>query len=455
MSKTKTVYFCRECGAQHPKWSGQCSECGNWNTLQEELYAPPAAEKSPRHKGYAGTADNKIKLISEVSLTAEQRLSTGIEELNRVLGGGLVAGSVVLLGGDPGIGKSTLILQAMCYLQQDNPVLYISGEESLQQIAARAQRLELLAHDMPLLAETQVELILQQAQRQKPKVLVIDSIQTVFTELLQSAPGSVGQVRESAAQLVRYAKQSGTSIFLIGHVTKEGALAGPRVLEHMVDTVLYFEGDSSSRFRCIRAVKNRFGAVNELGIFAMTEKGLKEVSNPSALFLARDDKATAGTMIMATWEGTRPLLVEVQALVDGSHLANPRRVTVGLDHNRLAMLLAVLHRHAGIATYDQDVFVNVVGGIRVTETAADLALVLAVVSSLKDKILPSDCAVFGEIGLGGEIRPVQSGQERLKEMAKLGFKMAIVPKANVPKKSLEGLNVIGVKSLREALDAIR
>ncbi len=455
MSKTKVVYFCRDCGAQQPKWAGQCPDCGAWNTLQEELYQAPATEKSARHKGYAGTRENQVKLLSEVALKADARSSTGLIELDRVLGGGLVAGSVVLLGGDPGIGKSTLLLQAVCHLQKQLPVLYLSGEESLQQIAARAQRLDLAAGDLPLLAETQVELILAQAEKQKPKVMVIDSIQTVFTELLQSAPGSVGQVRESAAQLVRYAKQTGTMIFLIGHVTKEGALAGPRVLEHMVDTVLYFEGESSSRFRCIRAVKNRFGAVNELGIFAMTEKGLKEVSNPSALFLAREEQVASGSVVLATWEGTRPLLVEAQALVDNSHLANPRRVTVGLDHNRLAMLLAVLHRHAGIASYDQDVFINVVGGIRVTETAADLAVVLAVVSSLKDKIFPHDCVVFGEVGLGGEIRPVQSGQERLKEIAKLGFKTAIVPKANAPKKAFDGLEIIAVSSLREALGAMR
>lgn len=384
-------------------------------------------------------------------MQAELRLGTGLSELDRVLGGGLVAGSVTLIGGDPGIGKSTVLLQTLAYLSQSKSTLYVTGEESLQQVKLRAHRLDLPAEGLRLLAETHVERILAIASTEKPQIMVIDSIQTLYTEILQAAPGSVSQVRESAAQLVRFAKQTGTALFLVGHVTKEGAIAGPRVLEHMVDTVLYFEGQSDSRFRVIRAVKNRFGAVNELGIFAMTDRGLKEVQNPSAIFLSRSAKPTAGSIVMVTWEGSRPMLVEVQALVDESHLANPRRVTLGLDHNRLALALAVLHRHGGIITYNQDVFVNVVGGVRVNETAADLAVLLAVLSSLKDRPLPNDLVVFGEVGLAGEIRPVQSGQERLKEAAKHGFKKAIVPQGNAPKGTMEGMEVLPVSRLSEAL----
>lgn len=454
MAKTKMVYCCSNCGAQASKWMGQCSSCSAWNTLQEELYSVSAPEKNPRHQNYAGVVTPQIELLGAIAVDTVPRLATNLTELDRVLGGGLVSGSVVLLGGDPGIGKSTLLLQALANLQQRHATLYVSGEESLHQIAARAKRLELAAERMSLLAETHIESIISHAQKHRPRVIVIDSVQTIFTDMLPSAPGSVGQVRESTAQLVRYAKQSNTIILLAGHVTKEGALAGPRVLEHMVDTVLYFEGESGSRFRCIRAVKNRFGTVNELGVFAMTEKGLQAVSNPSAMFLARSEVTTPGGIVMVTWEGTRPLLVEVQALLDPSHAPNPRRVTVGLEHNRLAMLLAILHRHAGVVTYDQDIFVNVVGGIRVTETAADLALIFAVLSSLRDKILPQDWVIFGELGLGGEVRPVQSGQERLKEAAKHGFKTAIVPYANAPKKNIEGLKIIGVKSLREALATV-
>lgn len=450
MTKLKTLYSCSKCGAQFPKWSGRCGDCGAWNSLSEENVVERV---SSRLQGYAASADSVIKPLSAVEQQQSSRIGTGLSELDRVLGGGLVQGSVVLLGGDPGIGKSTILLQALCQLQKNNKTLYISGEESLQQIASRAHRLQLAAQDLRLLAETQVETIIAKAQQEQPKVIVVDSIQTIFTGQLSSAPGAVSQVRESTAQLVRFAKQTNTALFLVGHVTKEGALAGPRVLEHMVDTVLYFEGDSGSRFRCIRAVKNRFGAVNELGVFAMTETGLKEVNNPSSIFLARDGKPNPGSVVMAAWEGSRPLLVEVQALVDQSHLANPRRVTVGLDHNRLAMLLAVLHRHAGIATYDQDVFVNVVGGMRVNETAADLAILLAVLSSLKNKLLPHELLVFGEVGLGGEIRPVPSGQERLKEAAKHGFTHAIVPKANVNRKQDYGLTITAVQQLSEALYA--
>lgn len=395
------------------------------------------------------------------AVTPEQmaRVATGIAELDRVLGGGLVLGSVVLIGGDPGIGKSTLLIQALAQISRHARVLYISGEESADQIALRAQRLGVggggAGNDrLRVLTDNQVEQIIACAQSERPQVMVIDSIQTLFTETLQSAPGSVAQVRETAAQLVRFAKLSGTALFLVGHVTKEGALAGPRVLEHMVDAVLYFEGDTGSQFRIVRAIKNRFGAVNEIGVFLMTDTGLREVGNPSAMFLSRQGDAVAGSVALATQEGTRPLLVEVQALVDQSHLTNPRRVCVGLDSNRLAMLLAVLHRHAGIAMYDQDVFVNVVGGVRVLETAADLAMLAASVSSLRSRPLGKDLIVFGEIGLAGEIRPVQRGQERLREAAKLGFKRALLPAANMPKKDDGSITLLPVKRLPEALDLL-
>lgn len=410
--------------------------------------------KSARFKGYAGLVDSGVKALQAVPQEHVARHSTEIGELDRVLGGGLVPGSVVLLGGDPGIGKSTLLLQAACVFSRHNPVLYVTGEESLQQVSLRASRLGLSGDPIQLLAETQVEKIIGSSQQVNPKLLIVDSIQTIYTDMLQSAPGSVSQVRETAAQLVRFAKQTHTIVFLVGHVTKEGALAGPRVLEHMVDTVLYFEGQSDSRFRVIRAVKNRFGAVNELGVFAMSDAGLKPINNPSAIFLSADTQQAPGTIVMATWEGSRPMLVEVQALVDTSHVANPRRVCLGLDHNRLAMLLAVLHRHAGIATYDQDVFVNIVGGMRINETASDLALLLAAVSSLKNKIIPRDTMAFGEVGLSGEIRPVQSGQERIREAVKQGFKRIIVPKQNMPKPLPAGVEMIGVTRLDQALGAI-
>jgi len=447
MAKEKLVYSCNQCGAQAPKWAGQCSDCGAWNSLTEELILHT---KSAKHSGYAGQL-SPVKKMTEVELQEQSRLSSLIEEFDRVLGGGLVAGSVVLIGGDPGIGKSTLLLQVLCQLAQSVPALYVTGEESLQQVALRAQRLQLPQDNLQLLADTQIERIITTAQSIKPAVMVIDSIQTIFTEQITSASGSVSQLRESTAQLVRFAKSSNTIIFLVGHVTKEGAIAGPRVLEHMVDTVLYFEGERGGRFRVVRAVKNRFGAVNELGVFAMTEKGLREVSNPSAIFMSRDSQPASGSVVMAAWEGSRPLLVEVQSLVDTSYLGNPRRVAVGLEQNRLAMLLAVLNRHAHIATYDQDVFINVVGGMRVLETSADLAVIFAIVSSLKNKPLSQDLLVFGEIGLGGEIRPVPSGQERLQEAVKHGFKTAIVPKSNAPKKAIAGLAVHAVNSLSEAL----
>jgi DNA repair protein RadA/Sms len=450
--RPKTRYVCQHCGAQYPKWSGQCSECNAWNSLVEELTI--STKRSISLGGFTPLSDGEVKLLAEVELSQEVRTPTGSQELDRILGGGLVMGSVILIGGDPGIGKSTLLLQTLCQLSQQQSALYITGEESLQQVTLRARRLGLPENKLHVLAETSMERIITIAQKLQPKVMVVDSIQTMATDLLQSAPGAVGQVRECAAQLVRYAKNSHTAIFLVGHVTKEGALAGPRVLEHMVDTVLYFEGERDNRFRIVRAVKNRFGAVNELGIFGMTDKGLKEVSNPSAIFLSRYDQPVAGSTLLATWEGSRAMLVEIQALVDTSHLGNPRRVTVGLEANRLAMLLAVLHRHGGIATYDQDIFINVVGGVRITETGADLALLLAVISSLKNRPLPDDMIIFGEVGLAGEIRPVQGGLERLRAAAKHGFKQAIVPQANAPKGGVNGIQIHAVQRLEEALSII-
>ncbi len=449
MIKPRSVYVCTECGGQAPKWQGQCPHCSAWNTLIETVVE--AVSKSR----FASTTPSKLQSLGEVEAQELPYQPTGISEFDRVLGGGLVQGAVVLLGGDPGIGKSTLLLQALCHMGVQHNVLYVSGEESAQQIALRARRLGLDAKPLQLLAEIQLEKILATLSSQKPEVAVMDSIQTLYSEALQSAPGSVAQVRECAAQLARYAKQSGTAIIFIGHVTKEGTLAGPRVLEHIVDTVLYFEGDTHSSFRLIRAVKNRFGAVNELGVFAMTEKGLKGVNNPSALFLSQHGQEVAGSCVLVTQEGTRPLLVEIQALVDDAHAPNPRRLTVGLEQNRLAMLLAVLHRHAGIVCFDQDVFVNAVGGVKIAEPAADLAVLLAIVSSLKNKPLSHKLVVFGEVGLAGEIRPVQRGQERLKEAAKLGFKQALIPKANKPKQPIDGIEVIAVERVEDAVSKIQ
>lgn len=451
MARAKMLYNCTACGGQSPKWAGQCPDCGAWNTLVETA---AVAAPSGRFAGYAGEAGGRVQRLVEVMPGSERRTATGLQELDRVLGGGLVAGSVVLIGGDPGIGKSTLLLQALASLSAGLQALYVTGEESPEQVSMRARRLGVAADEVRLLAETSVERILEQARAESPQVMVIDSIQTLFTTVLQSAPGSVAQVRESAAQLVRFAKHTGMALLLVGHVTKEGTLAGPRVLEHMVDTVLYFEGDPGGRYRVVRAIKNRYGAVNELGVFAMTDKGLKEVRNPSSIFLSRHEQPVAGSVIMVTMEGTRPLLVEVQALVDDSQLSNPRRVTLGLEQNRLAMLLAVQHRHGGIAMSDQDVFVNVVGGVRVNETAADLAVLLAVLSSFRDRCLPNDLVVFGEVGLAGEIRPVPNGQERLREAAKLGFRRALVPAANAPKKRLEGLQVTPVMRFADVLDRV-
>lgn len=451
MAKAKTLYICSECGGSSAKWVGQCPDCKAWNTLEESLPEPISAN---RYVGYAGVeAAAEVIDLADVKVEPENKQATGIGELDRVLGGGLVPGSVILIGGDPGIGKSTLLTQTLERLSRDMNCLYVSGEESPRQIGLRVQRLGLGNAKFGLLPETGVERILSTVIKSKPEVMVVDSIQTIYTELLQSAPGSVAQVRESAAQLVRFAKQQGTSVLLVGHVTKEGALAGPRVLEHMVDTVLYFEGEQGSRFRLIRTIKNRYGAVNELGVFAMTDKGLREISNPSAIFLSGHQEEVAGSCVMVTWEGSRPLLVEVQALVDETKLGNPRRVCVGLEQNRLSMLLAVTHRHAGIAMYDQDVFVNVVGGVRISETAVDLPVLLAVLSSFRDRPLPSGTVVFGEVGLGGEIRPVPNGPDRVREAAKHGFTRIVGPKQNFPSGGIRDVELIPVERLSEALDA--
>lgn len=455
MAKSKTVYICTACGQQSPKWTGQCPGCEAWNTLVESV-----AETTPQNRYQSLAKASPVRSLHEIESADVPRFSTGIGEFDRVLGGGLVSGGVVLIGGDPGIGKSTLLLQALASLAKTRKVLYVSGEESDAQIALRAERLGLMEPpaslaDLRLFAEIQLEKIQTAIATEKPSVAVIDSIQTVYSEALTSAPGSVAQVRECAAQLTRLAKQTGVTIILVGHVTKEGALAGPRVLEHIVDTVLYFEGDTQSSFRLIRAIKNRFGAVNELGVFAMTERGLRGVSNPSAIFLSQHEQTVPGSCVLVTQEGTRPLLVEIQALVDTSHVPNPRRLAVGLEQNRLAMLLAVLNRHAGIACFDQDVFLNAVGGVKITEPAVDLAVLLAINSSMRNKPLLKGLVTFGEVGLAGEIRPSPRGQDRLKEAAKLGFTHAIVPKANAPKQDIPGLKVIAVERIEQAIDKVR
>jgi DNA repair protein RadA/Sms len=451
MAKAKSIYSCTECGGQVLKWQGQCPHCQAWNTLVEAI-----AEPAPAANRFGLTAEaGRLQRLSDVEAREEARVPTGVEEFDRVLGGGLVPGAVVLLGGDPGIGKSTLLLQALSAIGASRKVLYVTGEESPQQVALRAKRIGADARGVQVLPEINLEKIQSALAAEKPDVAVIDSIQTLYSGQLQSAPGSVAQVRECAAQLTRIAKNTGVTIVLVGHVTKEGALAGPRVLEHMVDTVLYFEGDTHSSFRLIRAFKNRYGAVNELGVFAMTERGLKGVSNPSALFLSQHGSEVAGSCVMVTQEGTRPMLVEIQALVDGSHAPNPRRLSVGLEQARLALLLAVLHRHAGIACFDQDVFVNAVGGVKIDEPGADLPVLLAIVSSLKNTPLPAKLVVFGEVGLVGEVRPVQRGQERLREAGKLGFTQAMIPHANKPKQPIAGLEVIAVRRVEEAVVRLR
>ena len=453
MAKARSQFVCNECGGTTAKWQGQCPHCSAWNSLTETV-----VETASANRFSALAPGSPVVSLGEVNARALPRSSSGIEEFDRVLGGGLVEAGVVLLGGDPGIGKSTLLLQSLAAMTAQAPprrVLYVSGEESVAQVALRAQRLGIDGGGVRLLAEIALERILAVLAQEKPAVAVIDSIQTLYSAELQSAPGSVAQVRECAAQLTRVAKQSGVCLVLVGHVTKDGALAGPRVLEHMVDAVLYFEGDPHSSFRVVRAIKNRYGAVNELGVFAMTDRGLRGVANPSALFLSHHEHQVPGACVLATQEGTRPLLVEIQALVDVAHVPNPRRLSVGLDQQRLAMLLAVLHRHAGTATFDQDVFVNAVGGVRIPEPAADLAVLLAIVSSIRNQPLPRGLIAFGEVGLAGEIRPAPRGQERLREAAKLGFALAIVPRANLPKRAIEGLEIVAVDRLDQALDAIR
>ncbi|MDF7667014.1 DNA repair protein RadA [Orbaceae bacterium ESL0727] len=456
MAKTvKRAYVCNECGADYPRWQGQCSACHAWNTITEVRLAA-APSRNERLTGYAGSVagQSKIQKLSEISLAELPRFSTGFSEFDRVLGGGVVPGSAILIGGNPGAGKSTLLLQTMSKLSQQMDTLYVTGEESLQQVAMRANRLNLPTENLNMLSETSIEQICILAEQAKPKLMVIDSIQVMHLADISSSPGSVAQVRETAAYLTRFAKTHGIAIIMVGHVTKDGSLAGPKVLEHCIDCSILLDGDADSRFRTLRSHKNRFGAVNELGVFAMTEQGLKEVSNPSAIFLSRGAEMLPGSSVMVLWEGTRPLLVEIQALVDHSMYGNPRRVAVGLDQNRLALLLAVLHRHGGLQMADQDIFVNVVGGVKVTETSADLALIAALVSSFRNRPLPQDLVIFGEIGLGGEIRPVPSGQERIAEAAKHGFTKAIVPIANMPKKKVENMQLFGVKKISEAIDIL-
>jgi len=446
MAKTKIEFVCRECGASHHQWVGQCLDCKEWNTLEEIVITQTTSSKSEILKDLPAS---KVQNLSEITTQNKERLSTGLSELDRTLGGGLVDGSVVLIGGDPGIGKSTLILQALAVINTSNTTLYVSGEESAEQVSERAIRLE-IKEDILFISETHLEKIIKLSKDVQPKVIVIDSIQTMVTDISSSAPGSVTQVRDCAAQLTQYAKQTNTVLLLIGHVTKGGALAGPRILEHMVDAVLYFEGDPGGRYRIIRAVKNRFGAVNEISVFAMGEKGLQQISNPSSIFLSNQENPSSGSMVMVTREATRPLLVEIQALVDQAN-GSPKRVSVGLDQNRLSLQLAILHKHSGISTFDQDVFINVVGGIKVSETASDLVVMLAIVSSLRDKVIPNNWIAFGEVGLTGEVRPVYNAMERLSEAQKQGFEVAIIPKGNAPKKSIKGLKIITVGYLYQAI----
>jgi len=453
MAKTQTAYVCTECGSEYNRWLGQCNDCKAWNTISA-FRQPKISAQASKYSGFAGATDARVQLLNAIDLADLPRFSSGFKEFDRVLGGGIVPGSAILIGGEPGAGKSTLLLQTMCTLAATMPALYITGEESLQQVAMRANRLNLATDQLKMLSETSVERICQIAVQEKPKIMVIDSIQVMHCADIPSAPGSVSQVRETAAYLTRFAKQHHVAMLLVGHVTKDGSLAGPKVLEHCIDCSIMLEGSTDSRYRTLRGNKNRFGAINELGVFAMTGSGLKEVNNPSAIFLNRGEQQTPGSIVMVLWEGTRPLLVEIQALVDHSALGNPRRIAVGAEQNRLAMLLAILHRHGGLQMNDQDVFVNVVGGVKVTETSIDLALLLALVSSFRDRALPQDLVVFGEVGLSGEIRPVPSGQERINEAAKHGFKRAIVPFNNAPKKAIPGMQVIAVKKLSEALEAI-
>ncbi|MDA0787832.1 MAG: DNA repair protein RadA [Proteobacteria bacterium] len=459
MAKNKTVFVCSDCGSDYGKWQGQCNDCGAWNTLKQLSIGEAgrggnrSGSRSTARVGYAGEV-SRLSVLSEVATAETPRIPSCMGELDRVLGGGMVPGSVILISGNPGAGKSTLLLQVLCRAAGQLKALYVTGEESLAQIAMRGRRLGLPMDHVQAMAETSVERIIDTWREVGPGLCVIDSIQSMYSESADSAPGSVTQVRESAALLIREAKASNAVLILVGHVTKDGSLAGPRVLEHMIDTFIMFDGESDARFRTLRSSKNRYGAVNEVGIFAMTERGLVEVSNPSAIFLSRDQQVPPGSIVMVAWEGTRPLLLEVQALVDESLMGNPRRVSVGFEASRLSMLLAVLHRHGGLQVGDQDVFVNAVGGFRLTETSSDLALLLAIVSSFRNIALPKELICYGEVGLGGEIRPVPNGQERLREAAKHGFKRAIVPRGNAPRKPIPGIEVVGVTSLREALDAV-
>ncbi len=454
MARSKVAFVCSECGAEFPRWQGQCGECHEWNTISEIRMSTAVSKTGSRLSGYAGELSGKVQTLADVALTEIPRFSSGFRELDRVLGGGIVPGSAILIGGHPGAGKSTLLLQTMCQLAARMPTLYVTGEESLQQVAMRAGRLNLPTDKLRIVSETSVEQICNLAQQEKPAIMVIDSIQVMHVADVSSSPGSVSQVRECAAQLTRFAKQHQVAIFMVGHVTKDGTLAGPKVLEHCVDCSVLLEGDGDSRYRTLRCQKNRFGAVNELGVFAMTAKGMKEVSNPSAIFLNRGEAESPGSVVMAIWEGTRPLLVELQALVDYSQLSNPRRLAVGTEHNRLALLLAVLHRHGGVQMSDQDVFINVVGGVKVEETSADLPLILAMVSSFRDRPVAQDLISFGEVGLSGEIRPVPSGQERLQEAVKHGFRKAIIPKGNMPKQPIPGMEILAVSTLAEALELL-
>ena len=446
MAKSKIEFVCRDCGASHHQWAGQCLECKAWNTLDEIVVSQVS---SSRPESLKDLPASKLQNLSEIKTENNKRLTTGLSELDRTLGGGLVDGSVVLIGGDPGIGKSTLILQALAAINQSNTTLYVSGEESAEQVSERAIRLG-IKEDILFISETHLEKILKLSKDVQPKVVVIDSIQTMVTDLSASAPGSVSQVRDCAAQLTQYTKQTHTILIMIGHVTKGGALAGPRILEHMVDTVLYFEGDAGGRYRVIRAVKNRYGSVNEISVFAMSRKGLQQVSNPSSIFLSNQKTPSPGSMVMVVREATKPLLIEIQALVDQAN-GPAKRVSVGLDQNRLSLQLAILHKHGGIATFDQDVFVNVVGGIKVNETASDLVVMMAIASSLRSKVIPKDWIAFGEVGLSGEVRPVFNASERLAEAQKQGFKVAIIPKSNVPKKTDNGIKIVPVEFLNQAI----
>ena len=448
-SRARTAYACKHCGVEQVKWQGQCPACGQWDALQQISVGPASAAAT----GYAG-APSEVTRLADVQARAREWLPTGMSELDRVLGGGLAPGAVVLMGGDPGAGKSTLLLQVAAALAQRETVLYVTGEESLQQVAARARRLELSLGDLLVAAETRVEAVAALIARHRPKLTVVDSIQVMQVESSTSAAGSVTQVRESAALLTRLAKQTQAAVALVGHVTKDGHLAGPKVLEHMIDCFVMLDNPAGTRFRTLRGHKNRFGPANELGVFAMTETGMKGVSNPSAIFLQRPDEMSPGSVVTVAWEGTRPLLVELQALVDDAQGGYPKRTAVGLDAQRLAMHLAALHRHGGLSLADQDVFANVVGGVRIMETGADMALIAAVLSSFRSRALPRDLVCFGELGLTGEVRPVPNGQERLREAKKHGFTQAIAPRANLPKQPLAGIEVHGVTTLTQTLEAL-